>query len=150
MIAFTVQTEITRPPSEVFAFVTDPAKLATWQTNTISAAAAEEDRPFGVGTRIREVHRAPGGRQLVSLVEVSEPESERVFALRMLEGPLPIHARITLEPTERGTCVRFEAHGHLSGLMRVAQPLIRFTLRREFAGYCATLKRVLESHAPTV
>src|SRR5450631_4392365 len=71
MIQFTVGTEIARPPSEVFAHVTDPAKLATWQTNTISAVA-ESDQPFGLGTRVREVHRAPGGKQLASLVEVSE------------------------------------------------------------------------------
>jgi len=38
--------------------------------------------------RLREVHRAPGGKQLASLVEVFEYEPDRVFALRMLEGAL--------------------------------------------------------------
>jgi hypothetical protein len=28
--------------------------------------------------------------------------------------------------------------------MRLAQPLLRVVLRRQFAGYCATLKQVLE------
>jgi uncharacterized protein YndB with AHSA1/START domain len=37
MIDFTIETEIERPPAEVFAYVTDPTKLATWQTNTVSA-----------------------------------------------------------------------------------------------------------------
>jgi hypothetical protein len=32
--------------------------------------------------------------------------------------------------------------------MRLAQPLIRLTLKRQFAGYCATLKHVLESAPP--
>jgi uncharacterized protein YndB with AHSA1/START domain len=148
MIQFTVATEIARPPTEVFGYVTDPAKLATWQTNTISAVA-EDDQPFGLGTRVREVHRAPGGKQLASLVEVSEYEPDRVFALRMLEGALPIHARITFEPTELGTRVQFDAHGRPSGPMRLAQPLIRLTLKRQFAGYCATLKEVLENAPPT-
>jgi uncharacterized protein YndB with AHSA1/START domain len=98
MIQLSVQTEIARPPMEVFAYATDPRNLATWQTNTISAVA-EDDRPLGLGTRVREVHRAPGGRQLASLVEVSEYEPGRAFALRMLEGALPIHARMTFEPT---------------------------------------------------
>ncbi len=61
MIQLPVGIEIDRLPAEVFGYVTDPAKLATWQTNTISAVA-EDDRPFGVGTRLREVHRAPGGK----------------------------------------------------------------------------------------
>jgi uncharacterized protein YndB with AHSA1/START domain len=144
MIQFTVGTEIARPPAEVFAYVTDPAKLATWQTNTISAVA-ESDQPVGLGTRVREVHRAPGGKQLASLVEVSEYEPDRVFALRMLEGALPIHARITLEPTKVGTRVQLDAHGQPSGPTRLAQPLVRLTLKRQFAGYCTTLKQVLEN-----
>jgi uncharacterized protein YndB with AHSA1/START domain len=148
MIQFTVGTDIELPPAEVFAFVTDPAKLASWQTNTISAVA-DTDQPFGLGTRVREVHRAPGGRQLASVVEVSEYEPDRVFALRTLEGPLPIDARITLEPTELGTRLQFDAHGQPSGVMRLVGPLLQLTLKRQFAGYCATLKRVLENAAPT-
>lgn len=147
MIKFTVHTEIARPPTEVFAYATDPTKLATWQTNTISAVA-ENDGPVGLGTRVREVHRAPGGKQLASLVEVSEYEPDRLFGLRMLEGALPIHARIAFEPTELGTRVQFNAHGHASGPMRLAEPLLRLTLKRQFASYCATLKQVLEN-APT-
>jgi len=147
MIRFTVQTEIARPPTEVFAYATDPRNLATWQTNTISAVA-EDDRPLGLGTRVREVHRAPGGKQLASLVEVSEYEPGRVFALRMLEGALPIHARMTLEPTEAGTRFQFDARGQARGAMRLAEPFLRLTLKRQFAGYCATLKQVLEAAPP--
>ena len=149
MIQFTVSAEIARPPTEVFAYVTDPTKLATWQTNTISAVT-EDDQPLGVGTRLREVHRAPGGKELASLVEVSEYEPDRVFALRMLEGALPIHARITFDPNEQGTRVQFTAHGQPNGAMRLAQPVLRLTLKRQFAGYCATLKQVLENAPPTM
>jgi uncharacterized protein YndB with AHSA1/START domain len=143
MIQFTIHTEIARPPSEVFAYATNPTKLATWQTNTISAVA-ENDGPLGLGTRVREVHRAPGGKQLASLVEVSEYEPDRVFGLRMLEGALPIHARITFEPTELGTRVQFDARGRATGPMRLAEPLLRVTVKRQFAGCCA-LKHVLEN-----
>ncbi len=54
------------------------------------------------------------------------------------------HARITFEPTELGTRVRLHAHGQPSGAMRLAQPLLRPTLKRQLASYCATLKRMLE------
>jgi uncharacterized protein YndB with AHSA1/START domain len=148
MIKFTVGTEIARPPTDVFGYVTDPAKLATWQTNTISAVA-EDDKPIGLGTRVRELHRAPGGKELASLVEVSEYEPYRVFALRMLEGALPIHARITFDQTELGTRLQLDAHGQPSGLIRLAQPVLRLTLKRQFAGYFTTLKQVLENTPPT-
>jgi hypothetical protein len=80
---------------------------------------------------------------------VSEYEPDRVFALRTLEGPLPIHARITFESTKLGTRVQIDAHGQPSGAMRLAQSLIRLTLKRQFAGYGAELKRVLENAPPT-
>jgi uncharacterized protein YndB with AHSA1/START domain len=148
MIKFTVGTEIARPPTDVFEYVTDPAKLATWQTNTISAAA-EDDKSIGLGTRVREVHRAPGGKELASLVEVSEYEPDRVFGLRMLDGALPIHARITFDQTEVGTRLQLDAHGQPSGLMWLAQPVLQLTLKRQFAGYCTTLKHVLEKTPAT-
>jgi uncharacterized protein YndB with AHSA1/START domain len=143
MIRFTITTDIDRPVGEVFAYVTDPAKLPTWQTNTVSVTQ-EGDGPVRVGTRLREVHRGPGGKELPSLVEVSELEPDRTFALRMLEGPLPIHGRIVLAPTSSGTRMAFTVHGEPTGLMRLAQPLLRIGIKRQFTQHCATLKAVME------
>jgi uncharacterized protein YndB with AHSA1/START domain len=148
MIKFTIDTDIARPPSDVFAYLTDPSKLASWQTNTVSAVP-ETPPPLTKGTRLREVHRAPGGKELPSLVEVSEYEPDRTFALHVIEGALPLDARITLEPTEEGTRMRFAAEGQPEGAMRLAQPLLQRTLKRQFAAYCVTLKGILENdHSP--
>jgi uncharacterized protein YndB with AHSA1/START domain len=108
MIEFTIETVIDRPISEVFAYVTDPTKLVTWQTNTVSVTP-EETGPLGLGTRLREVHRTPGGKELTSLVEVSEYEPDRAFALQTIEGSLPIHARITFETTPRSAAASSRA-----------------------------------------
>jgi uncharacterized protein YndB with AHSA1/START domain len=143
MIDFTIETEIKRPVTEVFAYVTDPAKLASWQTNTVSAAA-EDGAPVHVGTRLREVHLGPGGRQLSSLVEVSELVPDRLFALRTIEGPLPVDARISVDPSERGTRLRFNVRGEPTGPLRFLQPVMRMALKRQFREHCATLKRVME------
>jgi hypothetical protein len=51
---------------------------------------------------------------------------------------------MTFEPTETGTLVRFRAHGQLTWPMRLAQPLLQRTLKRQFTQQCANLKRVLE------
>jgi uncharacterized protein YndB with AHSA1/START domain len=143
MIDFTIETEIDRPPGEVFAYVSDPENLPTWQTNTVSATQVG-DGPLGLGTRLREVHRGPGGKEVASLVEVSEFEPDRVFALQIIEGPLPIDGRISLEPSGAGTKLAFRVHGQPSGPMRLAPPLLRIALKRQFKEHCATLKRVLE------
>lgn len=62
MIEFEVETEIGRAPANVFRYVTDPAKLATWQTSTVSAEP-EDGEPVRLGTRIREVHRRTASRR---------------------------------------------------------------------------------------
>jgi uncharacterized protein YndB with AHSA1/START domain len=147
MINLMIETDIARPPADVFAYVTDPSKLASWQTNTVSATP-EAPPPLAVGSRLREVHRAPGGKQLASLVEVTEYEPGHAFALHIVEGALPLDSRITFEPTESGTRMQFAVHGGPTGVMRLAEPLLRQTLKRQFAGQCATLKRILENGAP--
>jgi uncharacterized protein YndB with AHSA1/START domain len=143
MIDFAIETEIARPVSAVFAHVTDPDKLATWQTNTVSAIQ-EDGGPLGLGTVLREVHRGPGGKRLESRLEVCDYEPDRAFALHMLEGALLIDASITFAATEAGTRIRFRAHGQPKGAMRLAQPLLRRTLKRQFTRDCAMLKHVLE------
>jgi uncharacterized protein YndB with AHSA1/START domain len=144
MIDITIETRIDRPVREVFAYATDPAKLATWQTNTVSVEQ-EGDGPVGVGTRLREVHSAPGGREIPTLLEVSRYRPDEAFELRMLDGPVPIHAELTFAPSGRGTLLRFRSFGQPTGAMRLLQPLLRHSLRKQFAAHCGALKRVLET-----
>jgi uncharacterized protein YndB with AHSA1/START domain len=139
MIDFTLESRFDRSPADVFDYVSDPERLHTWQTNTVSSVA---DGPMGVGTRLREVHRVPGGKELASVVEVSEFEPGSVLALRVVEGT-PVHVRITLDPDGAGTRMRFRAHGELTGPMRLLQPVLGRTLKRQFAQQLATLERVL-------
>jgi uncharacterized protein YndB with AHSA1/START domain len=146
MIEFTIETEVARPVGEVFAFATDPSRLSEWQTNTVSAVPTEPG-PVRAGTRVREVHRAPGGKELESLVEVSEFEPDRVFALRVIEGT-PIHARMVFDPSAGGTRVAFTAHGRLAGAQRLIEPLIGMALRRQFAASLDRLRARLEQPAP--
>ncbi|MGH2869680.1 MAG: SRPBCC family protein [Solirubrobacteraceae bacterium] len=141
MLEFEIERDINCPPAEVFAYVTDATKLATWQTNTVSAVP---DGPIALGTKIREVHRAPGGKQIETVVEVVEYEPERAFRLRTIEG-LPVDGHITLEPRDGGTRFRFKVYAQPTGMMRIAQPLMRAMLRRQFDQHCTTLKTVLEA-----
>jgi uncharacterized protein YndB with AHSA1/START domain len=142
MIDFTVETKIARPVHDVFAYATDPDRLSTWQTNTVSAQR-EDDGPYGVGSRLREVHRAPGGKELESVVEIVEFAPDRVFALEVKEGT-PIHAHMTFGPADGGTQMRFRAYGKLTGPTRLLEPLLGRVLRKQFTQQVATLKRLLE------
>ena len=146
MIRFAFPVEIDRPVQEVFAFVTDPARLAEWQTSTVSVTP-QTDGPIRAGTRLREVHRAPLGRTLESLVEVARYEPDRRFDLHILEGPLPIDGHHTFSPANGGTRIDFVAEGQPGGVMRLAEPLLARALERQFRRYFAQLKDVLEAPA---
>jgi uncharacterized protein YndB with AHSA1/START domain len=141
MIDFVIERDIARSPADVFAYVVDASKLATWQRNTVSATP---DGPIGIGTKISEVHRAPGGKQIATVVEVVEYEPDRTFGMRIIEG-LPVHGQITFEPRDGGTRFRFRVYSEPTGMTRIAQPLMKAMLRRQFGQHCTNLKTVLEA-----
>jgi len=141
MIDFVIEREIARPPGDVFAYMTDASKLATWQKNTVSAVP---DGPMGLGTKIREVHSAPAGKRIETVVEVVEYEPDRTFGMRITEG-IPVHGQITLDPTYTGTHFRFRVYAERTHMMRIAQPIVRAILKWQFNRHCTNLKTVLES-----
>jgi hypothetical protein len=71
-------------------------------------------------------------------------EPNRAFGMQTVEGP-PIHAHIMFEPSDDGTRFRIRLHRQPAAIMRLGQPTLKPILRRNFTGYCATLKQVVES-----
>ena len=56
-------------------------------------------------------------------------------------------ARISFEAWAGGTLLRFRASGQPRGPMRIARPLLRLVLKRQFTAYCAKLKQLLEAQS---
>lgn len=143
MIKFSFTTKIARPPSVVFAFLADPANLPKWQGT--HAVEKLTDGPIGVGSRFREVHRAPGRSRIESITEVTEYEPGVAFAVRIVEGPVPIDGSWKLEPArDEGTDLRFTASGRGPG-PRFLQPLVAAGAKREFRRQHKELRSVIES-----
>ena len=130
--------DVQRPPEDVFAFLTDPERLPEWQTSTVEVRR-ERSGPLEVGERFKEVHAAMG-RKLESTVEVAESSPPSAFALKILDGPMPLDGRWTFEPAGGGTRVHFVGEANASGPKKLARPL----LARQFRGYHQLLKKRLE------
>jgi len=136
--------EIARLPEEVFAFVTDPAKLSTWQD-------AEEvlqltDGPVRAGTRFREVHKVMGRRR-VELTEVVECDPGRVFHIHVVDGP-PVDGRWEFEATPGGgTRLTLTPLAHLSGRARIANRAMEQMTALVFRRFHRRLERALEQDA---
>jgi uncharacterized protein YndB with AHSA1/START domain len=135
--------EIDRPPEEVFAYLTDPGKLSSWQQNTVEVLRDREG-PLAEGERFREVHAALG-RRLHSTVEVAEYDPPRAFALRILDGPLPLDGSWTLEPLPGATRLHFVGEGATRGLLRPLDGLLSRSVARQFGQHHNRLKAALEA-----
>jgi uncharacterized protein YndB with AHSA1/START domain len=137
--------EISRPPEEVFAYVTDPAKLSTWQN-------AEEvtqltPGPVGPGTRFRETHRFLGIRARPQITEVEAFEPGRRFEIRVVEGP-PVDGRWDFERVAGGTRLTLTPTARLPGPLRLIQPVVEFMTALLMERFHRRLKRVLEEGNP--
>jgi uncharacterized protein YndB with AHSA1/START domain len=120
-----------QPPEVAFDYVTDPSKLANWQTSKTSVEQLT-DGPAELGTRVPERTKPPGGKEFEQIVELTEFDRPRRLRVHIVEGPYPIDGTWTFAPDEDGTQVTFAAEGELRGLMRILQPLVRLVNARHF------------------
>jgi uncharacterized protein YndB with AHSA1/START domain len=135
---------VDRPPEVVFDYVTDPSNLANWQTST-TAVEQLTDGPPGLGTRVRERTKPPGGKEFEQVVEFTEFKRPQRLHVHIVEGPYPIDGTWSFEPRDGGTRVRFAAEGQLRGGMRLLEPLAARMLARQFAGYHRNLRQNVEA-----
>jgi uncharacterized protein YndB with AHSA1/START domain len=137
----TQRIEIARSPEEVFAYLTDPSKLSTWQD------AEEVTRltpgPIGAGTRLREVHKVLGRRR-VEITEIVVYEPGRRFDIRMVDGP-PLDGRWDFEPSAAGTRLTFTPIVRLPGAWQRLEPVLILATRLVFWRFHRRLKRALEA-----
>ena len=143
MIRVTDTVEIDRPPDEVFAYVTDPAKLPTWQD--AEEVAQLTPGPVGVGTRFREVHRVLGVRR-EQITEVVAFEPGRRFEVRVVRGP-PVDGRWDFATTggAGGTWLTFVPTARLPGPLGPLAPVVELVTALVMSRFHRRLKRALEA-----
>jgi carbon monoxide dehydrogenase subunit G len=135
-----------RPPGEVFDYMVDPAKLASWQPSKLSVEPLTEGPPRK-GYRVKERTKI-GLRQWHQVIELSEFERGRALSTHVVEGSMPVDGRWTLQANDAdGTDVRFVAEGELTGAMRLFEPLVRRGVARSFRHCHALLARRVETAA---
>jgi uncharacterized protein YndB with AHSA1/START domain len=132
---------IQRPPSEVFAYLTDMSKLPEWQS---SATEASVDGEMKLGARVREV-RSLLGRRGESTLEVSEFEPDRKFSLRVVSGPLLFEVRHTLTEENGGTRLDWVGEADTSKFPRFAVRMVAGAVEVQFKADLERLKSMLEA-----
>jgi carbon monoxide dehydrogenase subunit G len=138
-------TEIARPPQDVFAYATDFAHFADWQSGVISVRGGD-DRQSSVGSRAI-VTRRVGPRELTAPEEISELDPPRTWSVRAEGGPVTAIARGEIEPLADGerSRVTISLHFEGHGIGRLLVPLvIRRQAGKALPQNLQRLKEVLE------
>ncbi|MDQ3707382.1 MAG: SRPBCC family protein [Chloroflexota bacterium] len=141
-----VETFIARPPEEVFAYLRDYSHEAKWQSEHVSQVTVEPPGPARVGTRVRKVRRAGGGKQRFTLEITEMNEQSRRWTDIMLDSPFHgTKGSWEVLPEKGGSRVRLTAHMQASGLWRLLLPVIDRSTRKDLQAEFASLKKTLES-----
>ena len=142
MIRIEHAVTIDRPTGDVFAYLTDPDKLAEWQTTAHGARLDSES--MGEGAHVVET-RTFLGRRMETRLEVAEYEPGSRFTLQALSGPIPFRVTHRLEAADGGTWLQVVLEGEPGGFFRLAEPLVERQARQQVDTDFQRLKEILES-----
>ena len=138
--------EINRTPADVFAYLDDVKRHGEWQSQIVDVQP-QGDQPMGVGKRVQETRRVPGGDRTMTY-EITEYEPPRQSSFRVLDGPIRAVGTVSVEPVDDGSRSRvtvtidFEGHG-LAG--KVLLPVAKTQARKQIPNDQARMKELLES-----
>jgi uncharacterized protein YndB with AHSA1/START domain len=124
--------EVARPATEVFSYVTDPARFAEWQEN-VTGGHMYGDGPPGVGDKCITTRRI-GFVERPATSEVTDISPPRSWAIRAIVN-VTVRSRVTIE-------LDFEGHGIGKLLVPLA---VRRDARKEMPRNLRKLKDRLEN-----
>jgi len=136
---------IDRPIEEVFTFVTNFENATQWMSELVEGEKTSEG-PVGVGTTLRGV-ATPLGRRVESTQEVIEYQPNTKFALKSTSGPVATKDSYTFESVSGGTKIARTVKAEMSGFIKLAEPIARRMLQRQFETNFANLKDLMEAQA---
>jgi uncharacterized protein YndB with AHSA1/START domain len=107
--------EIARPPQDVFAYATDPARQTEWQESVVGVEVQTEG-PTRIGSRLTQTRRVGRGTRTLTL-EVTAHEPPSLFALMGIGGLVRPRGTITFEPLDGGqrTCTQWSSMSRDTG-----------------------------------
>ncbi|WP_199433666.1 SRPBCC family protein [Qaidamihabitans albus] len=145
MAPISTTIEVDRPPEEVFAYVTDPARFFEWQRNVVGGHM-DTDGPTTAGTKCLTTRRIGFAERAVTS-EVTHISPPRRWGVRGIDGPVRAVVNVTVEPVEQRRSqltidVDFEGHGIGKLLVPLA---VRRQARNEMPTNLRAVKERLEN-----
>ncbi len=142
MIRHEITIHLNCPVDKVFAFLADAKNLRAWQANLVENEQLTEG-PIRVGARFREVRRT-GPRNSDIQAEITAFEPNKRFATKTIMGPQAT-VSYTLDAENGGTKLTYQFALQTSGMMRLLEPLIAGSIKRNTESDFQKFQRILES-----
>ncbi len=136
---------ISRPPEEVFAYISNFENNPRWQGG-MKEARFTSHGPLGVGSTYAQVATFLG-RRVESTFEVIDYQPNRSVKATSTSGSFPITFTRIVEPVDNGAKVSAIVEGDATGFFKLAQPLLARMVRRSVDADYANLKEILETQA---
>jgi uncharacterized protein YndB with AHSA1/START domain len=141
MIKHEVTIHLKKPVEQVFAFLTDTSKLATWQSNLIKSESLTEG-PLRTGSRFREVRRINNKEEEIQ-GEITALEPNKRLETKTVTKPEAMVSYV-LDPEQGGTRLSYKFVLNTSGAMRLIEPIMASAIKKGSEADFETLKRILE------
>src|SRR5918996_1025041 len=140
--------EIPRPPQEVFAYVTDPSRMAEWQGSLLRARPGGGGPP-AVGPKAIMVRRVGRGERTMTM-QLTDFSAPRSWGARGIDGPIRAIVNGTVEPLDGDArsrvTIELDFEGH--GLGKLLVPLVvRRQAQKELPRNMQNLRERVESGA---
>ena len=142
MIQHEVIVHLNKPVEQVFAFFMDPDKLSTWQSNLIKLEPLTEG-PLRPGSRFREIRRINNKEEELE-GEITTLELNKRLETKTMTKPQAT-VSYTFDPEQGGTRLRYKFILETPGLMRLLEPMISNSIKKDSEADLETLKRILEN-----
>jgi hypothetical protein len=143
MIHIDLVTNIYRPLTQVFSFISNPANDFQWQYGTVAAARIAEGES-GLGSMFRTLTTIMG-RRIESLNEVTEYEPNRRYGFKSLTGPVDSHTVYSFEMAAGSTRLTISTDLDQRDLFKISDAIVEKKFKRQYKENFNLLKQVLES-----
>ena len=131
------------PINKVFAYLADIPRGTEWQSELLEVHLTSNG-PVGIGTTLKEVRRLLG-RNLETAFTVTDYEPDFRLGFKSTSGPIPMRAYYTLDGKGDGTKVTLTVEAELTGVFKMAEPLVVNNAKRQMDADIASLKGILEA-----
>jgi uncharacterized protein YndB with AHSA1/START domain len=143
MIQFERSVVIDRSIEDVFSFLSDFENEPKWCEEVVETQQTSQG-PVGMGSTFTDYVEFMG-RTIESTYEILAYERNKSITIETSAGPVPFVATYSFDEDEGVTKLAILAEAEPGGFFRLATPIIRRQLEKQWERNFANLKQLLES-----